>query len=401
IGIEEIADNLEQKQCQSGINKRLYWQAAISGILFLVAILGSQVFQQQVFYFLLPVVALVGGWFNFKKGFLNLISWRFDTSVLMSLAVVGAFAINQWEEAALLAFLFAIAEILESYTANRARQSIAQLIDEQPEKALLLTEAGEKEIAAKDVLPGQILLLRAGEKVPVDALVVEGNSYIQQSAITGEPLPREVAPGDKLYSGSLNEQGVLKIEALEKAQDSTMSKIIQLVEEAQGHKSQFQGMIERFAAIYTPIVLVLAIIVALIPPLFLGDWLAWIYRGLTLLVISCPCALVITSPVVLVSAISNGARNGILIKGGNYLERLAGVKIAAFDKTGTLSLGKPQVEAVLNYDFDEKEALSLALALEKSSKHPLAEALRQYCHDEGILEDDSLLDLQNIPGKGT
>ncbi len=325
---------------------------------------------------LLPFAALLGGGRNFIRGIRNLMSLKFNTDVLMSLAVIGAFAIDQWQEGALVAFLFGVSEILESYTASRAKKSISKLIDAKPETAIIIGEGKEEKIPAAEVLPGQRLLLKAGEKVPVDALVIKGNSFIEQAAITGEHLPREVAPGDMLYSGSLNQQGVLEIEALQRAKDSTMSKIIRLVEEAQGRRGNFQGMVERFAKYYTPGVLFLAVFISLFFPLVTGgEWSAWIYRGLTLLVISCPCALVITAPIVLVSAISNGARRGILIKGGSYLERLAGIKIAAFDKTGTLSQGRPQLWAVKTWGISEENALNLAAALGKVSNHPLNLAL--------------------------
>lgn len=381
-----------------GQKNRIYIEVALSGLLLLIYVIGS--WQGQSWPWLLPIAAVLGGGRNFVKGLRNLLRLSFNTDVLMFLAVIGAFAIDQWQEGALVAFLFGISEILERFTAARARKSIGKLVDSKPQRAVLLTEEGERDIPAAEVEPGQRLLLRAGEKVPVDALVLTGHSFIQQAHITGEHLPREVAPGDTLYSGSLNQQGVLEIEALRKAEDSTMSKIVALVEEAQGRRSRFQGMVERFAAIYTPCVLVLAILISLLPPLLTGAaWIPWIYRGLTLLVISCPCALVVTSPVVLVSAITNGARHGILIKGGNYLEALAGVKIAAFDKTGTLSQGRPEVAEMQTWQMEPEEALALAAGLGNSSSHPLSLALSREAESRGI-QEAAFSSLQNLPGRG-
>lgn len=389
----------EKKEYEKNSRKKfIYGEAGISAALIAIYLIGGWLGYDLKWA--LPFAAAFGGGRNFIKGLKNLLALNFNTDVLMALAVIGAFAIGQWSEGALVAFLFGVSEILENYIADKARKNIGKLIDSSPETAVLITESGEQEIPATAVKPGQRLLLRAGEKVPVDAKIIKGISFIDQANITGEPIPREVAPGDKLFSGTLNQNGVLELEATQAAADSTMSKIIELVEEAQGHKSNFQGMVERFAKYYTPAVFILAILIAAVPPLLGGaPWTPWIYRGLTLLVLSCPCALVITSPVVLASAISNAAKRGILIKGGNYLEALASVDIAVFDKTGTLSEGKPELTEIRTWDISEPTALSLGAGLGKSSNHPLSLALSRRQEQEG-LEELLVENMQNLPGEG-
>jgi len=346
-------------------------------------------------WLLLPAV-IIGGWSNFIKGFNNLRYLRFDSSVLMSVAVIGALFIGQWREAGMVAFLFCISELLENYTAERTRSSIRGLVENAPQKAIRIKGDEQEHIPAEMVEVGDILLVLPGEKVPVDGVVIEGSSFLNQAAITGESLPIAAAPGDTIFSGSINEMGALIIRAERKAADSTMAKIIELVEEAQGRRSTYARFIDRFTALYTPIVMVLAIGVAVLPPLFVGDWHAWIYRGLVLLVISCPCALVITTPVVMVSAIGNAAKNGVLIKGGIWLERLADVKIIAFDKTGTLTVAKPVLTDIWSNNIDKNDLLQTAAAIESLSSHPLALAV---CQAAGKIEK-SASDYQTLPGFG-
>jgi len=347
-------------------------------------------------WLLFPAV-VIGGWSNFRKGFNNLRHLHFDTSVLMSVAVIGALFIKEWREAAMVAFLFCVSELLEIYTSDRTRASISSLVENTPQKAIRLKENKQEHISAEMLEVGDIVLVLPGEKVPVDGIVLEGSSFLNQAAITGESLPKAAAPGDAVFSGSINEMGALTIRAQKKAADSTMTKIIELVEEAQGKRSNFARFIDRFAALYTPIVLILALGVALLPPLLGGNWEEWIYRGLVLLVISCPCALVITTPVVMVSAIGNAAKNGILIKGGIWLERLAEVKIIAFDKTGTLSSARPVLTDIWsNNNTDKDEFLQIAAAIEKLSPHPLAQAV---CRAAGKTEK-SASDYQTLPGLG-
>ncbi|MCL1874009.1 MAG: cation-translocating P-type ATPase [Clostridiales bacterium] len=348
---------------------------------------------------LLPVAVVVGGWPNFLRAGRNLRRFTFDTSVLMSVAVLGALALGEWREAALVAFLFILSDLLEAYTSGRARRSLATLLTGAPEKALRIRGDDQEEILAREVEPGDILLVRAGEKIPVDGLVIRGQSYLDQAAITGEAFPVAAGPGTTVYSGSINQMGTLTLRAEKRASDSTMAQIIRLVEEAQGKRLSFQGTVDRFAAVYTPVIIALALIISLGPPLFTGDWHAWLYRGLTLLVIACPCALALTTPAVLVTALGRAARQGILIKGGAWLERLAAVDTAAFDKTGTLTLGQPQLTAIKTYQISEEKALTYAAALESPSAHPLARILRKTARERN-LSLPRVEGWKTVPGQG-
>lgn len=385
------AENKEEKKHKG----QLQIMAVISLALLLCEWIGS--FFGVSLKWLLILAVVVGGWGNFHKGFNNLRHLRFDSSVLMSVAVIGALLIQEWREAAMVAFLFCVSELLEIYTSNRTRASLSSLVESAPQKAIRLKDNQQEQISAGMVEVGDLLLVLPGEKVPVDGIVIEGNSFLNQAAITGESLPKPAAPGTAVFSGSINEMGTLTVRAQKKAADSTMAKIIELVEEAQGKRSNFARFIDRFAALYTPIVMMLALGVAVLPPLLGGNWEEWIYRGLVLLVISCPCALVITTPVVMVSAIGNAAKNGILIKGGIWLERLAGVRIVAFDKTGTLSSARPVLTDIWsNNNIDKDEFLQTAAAIEKLSSHPLAQAV---CRAAGKIEK-SAGDYQTLPGFG-
>lgn len=396
---EEISHKKETSSSEKIEEKKHKRQLQIMAIITLMLLLcewAGSFWGISLKWLLLPAVA-IGGWSNFRKGFNNLRHLRFDSSVLMSVAVIGALFIKEWREAAMVAFLFCVSELLEICTSDRTRASIGSLVENAPQKAIRLKENKQEHISAEMVEIGDILLVLPGEKVPVDGIVLEGSSFLNQAAITGESLPKAVSPGVAVFSGSINEMGALTINAQKKASDSTMAKIIELVEEAQGKRSDFARFIDRFAALYTPIVMILALGVAVLPPLLGGNWDEWIYRGLVLLVISCPCALVITTPVVMVSAIGNAAKNGVLIKGGIWLERLAGVRIVAFDKTGTLSAARPVLTDIwCNDNIEKDELLQTAAAVERLSSHPLGQVV---CRAAGKIEK-SAGDYQTLPGLG-
>ena len=377
--------------------RRLLILGLISGGL-LVAELAASLWGRDWRPLLLLAVA-AGGLPNFLRAGRNLSRFSFDTSVLMSVAVLGALALGEWREAALVAFLFILSDLLEAFTSGRARRSLAALLAEAPQKALRIQGDNQEEILAQEVEPGDILLVQAGEKIPVDALVIRGQSYLNQAAITGEAFPVAASPGSAVYSGSVNQMGALTVRAQKRASDSTMAQIIKLVEEAQSKRLSFQGAVDRFAAIYTPIIIALALIISLAPPLIGGNWHDWLYRGLTLLVIACPCALALTTPAVLVTALSRAARQGILIKGGAWLERLAAVDTAVFDKTGTLTLGQPQLTAIKTYQVSEEKALTYAAALESPSAHPLARILRKTARERN-LSLPRVESWKTVPGQG-
>ncbi len=300
-----------------------------------------------------------------------------DMNVLMTIAVVGAIAIGQWSEAATVVFLFALAQHLESHSMDRARNAIRALMDLTPPEAAVLRNGTEVRVPVDQVVLGERLRVRPGEKIPLDGRVVSGASDVNQAPITGESLPVDKRPGDEVFAGTINGHGAIEVETTRLVRDTTLARIIHLVESAQAERAPAQAFVDRFARIYTPVVIVLAALIAAVPPLIgWGPAMPWIYRGLVLLVIACPCALVISTPVALVSALAAAARRGVLIKGGLHLERLATVQGVAFDKTGTLTRGVPEVVDVVAAGGVEREAvLRLAASVERSSEHPIAAAI--------------------------
>lgn len=350
--------------------------------------------------FILFFAIVIGGFKTFKKGFLNLGRFRFDMSVLMSVAVVGAILIGEWLEGATVAFLFSVSEWLESYTADKARRSLQGLLDMSPKTATVIRDGREEKIPVDQVEVDDQVLVRPGEKIPVDAVVIEGFSGVNQAPITGESMPVTKTAGSEVFAGTINQTGALRVQVTRKNQDTTLAQIIRLVEEAQNKKVGVQSFMDRFAGYYTPVVMILAAGIMILPPLVFGlPWHNWIYRGLTLLVVACPCALVITTPVVVVSAIGNAARQGVLIKGGTYLERLRDVNTVAFDKTGTLTQGCMEVNRVIAYQMSEDQILSLAAGVESLSEHPLALAVCRRAEEKGLSSKEAK-DFQAFPGMG-
>lgn len=333
------------------------------------------------------VAIVVGGYGNFRKAARSLPTLDFNMSVLMSVAVIGAALLGAWGEGAVVAFLYSASELLEGWTMGRARRSIRDLMDIAPKTARVETPDGPREVPVEDILVGDVMVVRPGEKLAMDGRVLSGLSAIDEASITGESVPAEKGPGDDVYAGTLNTDGALTVEVTKLVKDTTIAKIVHLVEEAQTHKAPSQAFVERFAAVYTPVVLALAGAIVIVPPLFLGAaWQPWIYRGLALLVVSCPCALVVSTPVAIVSAISNAARHGVLIKGGIHLEEMGSINAIAFDKTGTLSIGRPVVTDVLPTDtLDSDGLLVLAASLEAHSEHPLARAITEAAVARGLV----------------
>ncbi len=304
-------------------------------------------------------------------------SRHLDINVLMAIAVAGAIALGEWSEAAAVVFLFALAQFLESRTMDRARNAIRALMSLAPQEALIADAEGERRVPVADVRIGDVFRVRPGDKVPLDGTVVAGGSEVNQAPITGESLPVDKHPGDEVFAGSINGRGSLEVRATRLHRDTTLARTIHLVEQAQAQRAPAQAFVERFARVYTPAVLVLAAGIAVIPPL-VSDMSAsaWMYRALVLLVIACPCALVISTPVSIVSALSAAARRGVLIKGGLHLERAGAVRCIAFDKTGTLTNGEPAVVGVQAFGGVPRErVLAVAAAVEARSEHPIARAI--------------------------
>ncbi len=326
-------------------------------------------------------------------------SLSLNMNFLMALAIVGAVIIGEYVEAASLAFLFSLAELLESYAVERARNSLRELVHLAPDQATIKRHGAEVSVPVAEVGTGETLVVRPGEKIALDGKVISGESSVDQAPITGESVPVSKRGGDQVYAGSLNNEGYLEIEVTHSSEDSMLARIIHLVEEAESQKAPSERFVESFARVYTPAVVGLAVLVAVAPPLFLGGaFNPWFIKALTLLVIACPCALVISTPVSVVSALTSASRNGVLIKGGVYLEEMGRINAIAFDKTGTLTHGKLQVTEVAPLNGKERsEVLQTAAALEQYSEHPIAKAILASV-DGAALQQAT--DFQAVPGKG-
>ena len=333
--------------------------------------------------------AAVGGWNFFPKGLRAARNLSLDMNFLMTVAILGATAIGELTEAASIAFLFSIAEVLEEYSVDRARGSIEALMELAPETAVVLRGGEEVTVAADEVRPGETVVVRPGVRVPADGVVVEGVSDVDQSPITGESMPVGKEEGDEVFAGTLNTGGWLRVRVERAAGETTFAKIVRLVEEAEARKAPSERFVEVFARYYTPAVTAAAVLLMVVPPLLLGaPFAVWFVRGLTLLVIACPCALVISTPVAVVSGVTAAARNGVLIKGGAHLEAMGRTRVVAFDKTGTLTRGEPEVTDVLALEgsgVDGEGVLALAAALEQRSEHPIGAAIVRAAAERGLM----------------
>ncbi|MER2268379.1 heavy metal translocating P-type ATPase [Methylobacterium oxalidis] len=300
----------------------------------------------------------------------------FSIETLMTIAAVGAVAIGATEEAATVVLLFLVGELLEGVAARRARASIRGLTGLVPETAVLEWDGGTETVPAASLRVGATVLVRPGDRMPADGVVVDGESAVDEAPVTGESVPNRKTLGDPVFAGTINGDGALRVRVTAAARDNTIARVVRLVEEAQEARSPTERLIDRFSTVYTPAVVAVAALVAVLPPLLAGaSWSEWIYKGLAILLIGCPCALVISTPAAIAAGLSAGARRGLLIKGGAVLERLAAVTMVAFDKTGTLTEGKPVVTDVVGFGRTERDVLSLAAALEGGSSHPLARAV--------------------------
>jgi len=372
------------------------------GLLLLSVVLQFLVGMSPLVYPIQLLALGLAGYPIARSALANLfINRSISINLLMTLAAIGAVIIGESGEAATLIFLFALAEALEGYTTDRARRTLSGLQNLTPTHALRLEADGERWVPVQTLTPGDRVRVRPGEHIPADGVVQSGVSDVNQAPITGESIPTNKRPGDLVFAGTVNGSGALEIEVSRPAKDSTLARIVQMVTEAQARRAHLQRWIDRFAAVYTPAVVVIALLVAIIPPVLFGEpfWNppsghGWLYRALALLVIACPCALVISAPVTILSGLTAAARQGVLIKGGVYLETLSRVKRIAFDKTGTLTLGKPVLtdhRAVDCPGCEDRSAcpacrdvLALAAALERASAHPLAHAVVSASQTQGI-----------------
>ncbi len=345
---------------------------------------------------------LAGLYLVLPKAWRSLITLRPDMNLLMSIAVVGAIAVGEWFEGAAVAFLFSLSLLLESWSIGRARRAIASLMDLTPPVAHLRDESGEvRDVPPAEVPIGSTLVVRPGEKIPLDGEVVVGNSDVNQAPITGESVPVEKQVGNELFAGTINGDGLLEMRSTKAAEDTTLARIIQMVGDAGSKRAPSEKWVEKFAAIYTPVVMAVALLMLLIPTLLLGQpWSVWIYRSLVLLVIACPCALVISTPVSVVAALAAAARQGVLVKGGVFIELPGKLVAIAMDKTGTLTKGAPEVIDVVPMNgHDEEELLRRAGALELNSNHPLARAIVDETKKRGMAMPPAE-SFETIQGKG-
>lgn len=381
------------------------WNLLVSLFLIILA-LGSQVVNGEDALLtegLFILAIIIGGFSLFKEGFSDLLKLNFSMESLMTIAIIGAAIIGEWTEGSIVVILFAISEALERFSMDKARQSIRSLMDIAPKEALIRRNNVEQMINVSKIEVGDIMIIKPGQKIAMDGQVIKGHSSVNQAAITGESVPIEKNINDDIFAGTINEEGALEVKVTKHVNDTTIAKIIHLVEEAQGERAPAQAFVDKFAKYYTPTIMVIAALIVIVPPLFFnGDWNTWLYQGLSLLVVGCPCSLVISTPVSIVSAIGNSAKNGVLVKGGIYLEEIGGLKAIAFDKTGTLTKGTPTVTDFTTVDSkDEEKYFSIITALESYSQHPLASAILKEADNRAISYKSVVVDeFTSITGKG-
>ncbi len=336
-----------------------------------------------------------------KKAIKNILRGKvFDENFLMSLATVGAFAVGEFPEAAMVMILYQIGELFQDYAVNKSRKSIASLMDIRPDYANVYRDDKIEKVNPSEVAIGEIIVIKPGEKIPLDGTVVEGTSMLDTSALTGESVPRKIEVGDDALSGTINETGLIKVKVTKPFGESTVNKILDLVENASSKKSKSEKFITKFAKYYTPTVVIIALIIAFIPPLIIQDatFKEWIYKALSFLVVSCPCALVISIPLGFFGGIGGASKLGILIKGSNALEALADVETIVFDKTGTLTKGVFEVQDVKNFEIEKEELVRLVAHAEKFSTHPVAESVKRFYNNE--IDENIIGNIEEIGGYG-
>lgn len=385
------------------LKKRENISAIISFITLIIGI-GAMISlgeEHPVVIGLFILAIIIGGYDLFISGIKNLFQFYFDMKTLMTIAIIGAALIGEWVEGAIVVLLFALSEALESYSIDKARQSISSLIDVAPKQATIRRDNETVLLDVKDIQIGDTMIIKPGEKIAMDGVVISGKTSVNQAAITGESVPVFKSNGDEVFAGTLNGEGAIEVRVTKLVEDTTIAKIIHLVEEAQAEKAPAQQFVDKFAKYYTPAIMIIALFVATVPPLFFAlDWSTWIYLGLATLVVGCPCALIISTPVAIVTAIGTAARNGVLIKGGIHLEEAGRLKAIAFDKTGTLTKGKPEISEIIPLaNMDENEILKIAATIEKLSQHPVASAIIHEANHRNLSLLEAL-DFTSITGKG-
>lgn len=397
-----VIDSQHQSSFLADNRRRIYF-VLISGFMVGLGLILEWFFSpaESIKFSIYLIATLFGGSLVFPKAIRSIKTFSLDMNVLMTIAVIGAFLIKEYSEGAAVVFLFSLAEMLEAFSVAKARRAIQEVLSITPQTANLILDTGTQSQSVELIEVGQKILIRPGDRIPLDGKIFAGSSYVNQAPLTGESQPVSKSVGDSVFAGTVNENGSLSVSVTHVFSDTKISHVIRLVEEAQSQKAPSQLFVDRFAKIYTPLVTVIAILVLVMPPIFLaGTWDVWFYRALVFLVIACPCALVIATPVSVVSALTALAKNGVLVKGGVFLESLGKLKAIAVDKTGTITEGRPQVASELSLRSETAEEFYLAaISLESLSTHPLAKAVVNYYTERGIKMIQPK-EYKVIPGKG-
>ena len=372
-------------------------------VLYVVAIALKKILPTQINTWIVPIIFVLSyvvvGLDILKKAVRNIRRGKvFDENFLMSVATLGAFAIGEFPEAVAVMLFYQIGELFQSYAVDKSRKSISSLMNIRPDYANVLRENEEKKVSPDGVEIGEIIIVKPGEKIPLDGNVAEGASMLDTVALTGESVPRKVTENDEVLSGCINKESVLKIKVTKEFGESTVSKILDLVENASSKKSKSENFITKFARYYTPTVVIIAVLLAILPTIAFGNFTDWLYRSLSFLVVSCPCALVISIPLSFFGGIGGASKMGILIKGSNYLESLANTEVVVFDKTGTLTEGVFEVQKIHSVNFPEKELLEIAAHAENYSNHPIAQSVKNAYGKE--ISKEKIKNMQEIHGKG-
>ncbi len=378
--------------------KKTLVRILISAVLLVVAALAPVDGIFKLILFLIPYAII--GWDVLWKAIRNIAHGQiFDENFLMAIATVGAFVVGEYPEGVAVMLFYQVGELFQSYAVGRSRQSITALMDIRPDYANIEQDGKLVQVDPEDVAVGDTIVIKAGEKIPLDGVVLEGSSAVDTAALTGESLPRDVVPGDDVVSGCINQSGLLKVRVTKVFGESTVAKILDLVENSSSKKARAESFITRFARYYTPVVVIGAVLLAVLPPLFFGgDWSDWLQRALIFLVISCPCALVISVPLSFFGGIGGASKQGILVKGSNYLEALAKTEVVVFDKTGTLTKGTFKVTAVHPDQINEENLLELAALAESYSEHPISRSLREAYRQP--VDTSRVSEVEEISGHG-
>ncbi len=365
-------------------------------------LLGLMVVPQEYTFIGYIIAVLVGVYYPARKAIIALMNLTATIHLLMLIGSVGALVLGMWAEAAILIFVYSLGDVLESYAVDKARGAIRSLMNLAPKQALVRKDGKETLLSVEEINPGDLVIVKPGERIPVDGTVQKGSSFVDQSTVTGESFPVTKTIGDMVFAGTINQKSFIEVRVDKPASETMLSKIIYSVEEAQAKKISFQRFSDKFSNTYTPAMFVLGILVAVVPPLLFGaDWMTFILRGLVVFVVSCSCGLALSVPVAVVAAMANAARKGVVFKGGAYFEAANKVKVIAFDKTGTLTIGRPEITDIISLgNHSDKDLLKLASGIECRSSHPLANAIVRKAKENSIVVEANLEDFADLTGKG-